>query len=256
MSTKKVLITGMSGLIGGVVRKQLEGRYDLRALNRSEVPGVTCHRADIADLEAIRPAFEGVDTVVHLAALARGDATWGEILHHNVTGTHNVFEASRQAGVKRVVFASSGAAVSGWEREEPYKALVEGRYEAVPKTWQKLTHASPVRPSGLYGCSKVWGEALARHFSDAFGLSILCLRIGAVNREDRPRSPRHFSAWCSQRDIAQMVERCVEAPVAVRFDIFYGVSDNRWSYRDVDHARQVVGFAPQDSAEAYREKHG
>lgn len=252
MTLKKVLITGMSGLIGGTVRKQLEGRYDLRALNRREVPGVTCHRADIADLEAIQPAFAGVDAVVHLAAIALGNATWEETLHHNVIGTHNVFEASRRAGVRRIVYASSGAAVSGWEQEEPYRALVEGRYEEVPQTWKKLTHESPVRPSGLYGCSKVWGEVLARHFSDAYDLSILCLRIGTVNQDDRPVHPRHFSVWCSQRDIVQMIEKCIEAPVHVRFDIFYVVSDNRWSYRDVAHAREVVGFVPQDTAEAYR----
>ncbi len=48
----------MSGLIGGVVRKQLEGKYELSALNRSNVPGVKCLQADIADLDAIQPAFE------------------------------------------------------------------------------------------------------------------------------------------------------------------------------------------------------
>lgn len=56
--SKKILITGMSGLIGGVVRKQLEGKYELSALNRSNIPGVKCLQADIADLDAIQPAFE------------------------------------------------------------------------------------------------------------------------------------------------------------------------------------------------------
>ena len=56
-----VLVTGMSGLIGRALRKHLEGRYTLRALNRSAVAGVPCHQADIADLDAIQPAFAGVD---------------------------------------------------------------------------------------------------------------------------------------------------------------------------------------------------
>ena len=56
--SKKILITGMSGLIGGLVRKQLEGKYELSALHRSNVPGVKCFQADIADLDAIQPAFE------------------------------------------------------------------------------------------------------------------------------------------------------------------------------------------------------
>lgn len=254
MIQKHVLITGMSGLIGGIVRQRLEGKYELSALNRRDVPGVPCHRADIADLEGILPAFVGKDVVIHLAAIAQADASWEDVLHHNVIGTYNVFEASRRAGVKRVIYASSGATVSEWEREMPYQALAAGRYEEVPETWETLTHVSPVRPSGLYGCSKVWGEILARHFTDTCDLSILCVRIGAVTRENRPSQPRHFSVWCSQRDIAQMIERCIKASENLKFDIFYAVSNNRWSYRDLEHARQVIGFEPQDAAEEYREE--
>ncbi len=249
---QKVLITGMSGLIGGVVRRHLEDRYPLIALNRRAVPEIECHLADIADLEAIQPAFVEVDTVVHLAALARGDAPFDAILHHNIIGTYNVFEAARRAGVKRIIAASSGSAVSNWERDMPYQALVQGRYDETPSTWEKLNHETPVRPSGLYGCSKVWLEALGRHFSDTFDLSVICLRIGAVNQEDKPRDARQFSVWCSQRDIAQMVERCIAAPLSLRYEIFFAVSDNKWSYRDVEHARKQVGYEPLDAAEAHR----
>src|SRR5262249_13036922 len=70
MTPKRVLITGMSGLIGGIMREVLASRYDLVALNRRPVPGVRCVQADIADLQAIRPAFADVDVVLHLAALA------------------------------------------------------------------------------------------------------------------------------------------------------------------------------------------
>ena len=249
MSQKRLLITGMSGLIGGAVRRHLEGTYTLRALNRREVPDVDCHCADISDLDAIRPAFEGVDTVVHLAAIVQVQGGWENILKYNVEGTYNVFEAARQAGVKRIVYASSGSTVSGWEKEMPLKDVVEGQYDG---DWQPLTHESPVRPKELYGCSKVWGEALGRHFSDAHGLSVICLRIGHVSKEDRPTSNRDYSVWCSRRDIAQMVARCIEAPEDLMYDIFYAVSNNKWSYRDIEHARQVVGYIPQDSAEDYR----
>src|SRR6266851_10379143 len=103
MAKPRVLVTGMSGLIGRALRKQIEDRVELSALNRSMIEGVPCHRADIADLEAILPAFEGVDTVVHLVAIARFNATWEEVLNDNVIGTYNVFEAARRAGVKRIV---------------------------------------------------------------------------------------------------------------------------------------------------------
>jgi NAD+ dependent glucose-6-phosphate dehydrogenase len=251
MTRPTVLVTGMSGLIGGALRKHLAGRYELRALNRRVVEGVPCHRADIADLAAIEPAFTGVDAVVHLAASVGSSAPFDEILRTNVVGTHNVFEAARRAGVRRVVYASSGATVSAYERDMPYRALAEARYDEVG-AWTMLTHETPVRPAGLYGVSKVWGETLARHYADAHGLSVICVRIGHVTAEDRPRAPRDFSVWCSQRDIVRMLEACLQAPDALRFDVFFAVSNNKWNYRDLDHPRQVLGFEPLDAAEAYR----
>ncbi len=251
MAGRVVLVTGLSGLIGRALRKQVDGRYDLRALNRSAVEGLPYHRADIADLEAIKPAFAGVETVVHLAAQV-GNPAWEAVLRHNITGTYNVFEAAREAGVKRVVFASSGAAVSGIEADKPYSDLVAGRYEGLT-SWPLLTHLSPLRPSGLYGASKVWGEALGRHYTDAHGLSVICVRIGRVHAEDRPRSAREFSVWCSQRDIARFLESCVEAPETVRFEIFFCASRNKWGYRDLEHPRAILGWEPVDAAEDHRQ---
>ena len=252
MAGRSVLVTGMSGLIGRALRSLLQGRFDLRALNRGAVEGLPCHRADIADLGAIEPAFAGVDTVVHLAAeLGSPNPPWNRLLQSNVTGTYNVLEAARKAGVKRVVFASSGATISAIEADTPYSDLVAGRYDGLAR-WPMMTHLSPVRPAGLYGVSKVWGEALGRHYADAHGLSVVCVRIGRVHAEDRPTSPRDYSVWCSQRDIARLIERCIEAPEALRFDIFFGTSRNKWGYRDLEHPRAVLGWQPEDAAESYR----
>jgi nucleoside-diphosphate-sugar epimerase len=249
---RTLLVTGMSGLIGHALRTHLDGRYALRALNRRPVEGVPCHRADIADGAAIEPAFAGVDTVVHLAADASSpNPPEDSVMRNNVLGTLNVYEAARKAGVKRVVFASSGATVSAIERDKPYSDLVAGRYEGL-KSWPMVTHLSPVRPAGLYGVSKVWGEALGRHYADAHGLSVICVRIGRVNAEDRPLSPRDFSVWCSQRDIVTLLERCVAAPPSVRYEIVFGTSRNKWGYRDLEHSRAVLGWEPLDSAENYR----
>ncbi len=250
MAKTHVLVTGLSGLIGRAFLKQVDGRYDLRALNRSAVEGLPCHQADIADLGAIKPAFAGVDTVVHLAAQV-GNPAWEAVLRHNITGTYNVFEAAREAGVKRVVFASSGAAVSAIESDKPYSDLVAGRYEGL-QSWPILTHLSPLRPSGLYGASKIWGEALGRHYADAHGMSVICVRIGRVHAADRPQSAREFAVWCSQRDIARFLESCVEAPESVRFDIFFCTSRNKWGYRDLEHPRAVLGWEPVDAAEDHR----
>jgi nucleoside-diphosphate-sugar epimerase len=248
---RNVLVTGLSGLIGGALREHLGRDHDLRGLNRRAVPGVPTHQADIADLAAIQPAFTGIHTVVHLAAIADGSAPWEQVLRANVIGTYNVFEASRRAGVRRVIYASSGATVSGWEREAPYSALVAGRYDEAG-AWPAMTHETPVRPAGLYGASKVWGEALARHYADAHGLSAICVRIGHVTEKDRPQTVRDFSVWCSQRDIARMIRLAIEAPETLRFEVVFATSRNRWGYRDLEHARRVLGFEPIDAAEDHR----
>ena len=243
----KVLVTGMSGLIGKAVHKELKDDYELSALNRSAIDGVACVQADISDMDAIRAAFEGIDQVVHLAAIAHGGPDWDQLLTFNVIGTYNVFEAARQAGVRRVIYASSGATIAGYERQEPYKALSEGRYEDAGE-WDNLTHES-LYPRGIYGCTKVWAEALARHFSVSAGMSMIGLRIGAVNEEDRPLQIRQKSVWCSQRDVSRIVRACLVAPDEVRYDIFFVVSDNQYSYRDMSHAKEVLGFEPMDSAD-------
>lgn len=252
MALKKVLITGASGLVGKVFLNHARGKYELSALNRRHIEEIECHQADIANLNAIQPAFKGKETVVHLAALAKLGAGFDELLAHNVIGTYNVFEAAKRAGVKRVVFASSGATVTGWESEWPFNALVEGRYNDAPESWHKVTHETPTRPAGFYGWSKVVGESLARHYSDAHGMSMICLRLGRVNPENRPVDSRNFSVWCSYRDVSQLIERCIDAPDDIKFDIFYAVSNNKWSYRDIAHARDVVGYEPRDTAEEYR----
>jgi nucleoside-diphosphate-sugar epimerase len=242
---KRILVTGMSGLIGGLAGRKLAEKYEVRALNRRAVAGVVTFQADITDLEAIRPAFEGVNTVVHMAAYL-GDANSTQQISVNVWGTYNVFEAARKSGVRRVVFGSSGATMHNYERDEPFKAMVEARYDDIPEPQPLLTHLSPVRPNGLYGCAKIWGEALGRYYSEEYGMSVLCIRLGRVTLEDQPHDARHAAVYLSHRDAVQIVERCVAAPDDVRFDIFYGVSNNRTRFRDISHAREVIGYIPQD----------
>lgn len=250
---KKVLITGMSGLIGGLLRQHLEtrGGYDLSALNRRAMDGVRCFQADIADAEAIKPAFAGQDVVVHLAAYLGSD-DWQGQLAGNVIGTYNVFEAARLAGVKRVVFASSGNAVRGFEQVAPYDAIAAGRYDEVPEGFSRVTHEM-AWPSGIYGAAKIWGEALGRHYADACGLSVLCVRIGMVRKENRPQQPRDYSIYLSHRDVVQILTQCIEAPDDLRYDVFLATSNNQWGYRDLEHAQQVLGYVPQDSADTFRE---
>lgn len=257
-----VLITGMSGLIGGVLKDRLisEGGYELTALNRSKVHGVKCVQADISDLEAIKAAFNGVDVVVHLAAYlgqnrpnrASGiyQDDWEGQLNGNIIGTYNVFEAARLAGVKRVVFASSGNVIRGFERDEPYRAISEARFDDVPSEIPMITHEM-TRPHAIYGVAKVFGESLGRYYSDAHGMSFLCVRIGVVKQSNMPEAPRDRAIYLSHDDVTTMLKLCIDAPDDLKYDIFFATSNNKYSYRDISHAREVLGYEPKDSGDDF-----
>lgn len=234
----------MSGIIGGVAGSDLAVDYKVRALNRRPVNGFETVSADITDLEAIKPAFEGVDTVVHMAAYLGPDDQ--QQLEVNVRGTYNVFEAAREAGVRRIVFGSSGSTMHAYETEEPFLAMTEARLADIPEPHPVLTHLDPPRPDNTYGAVKLFGEGLGRSFAEQHGISVICIRLGRVRMEDRPLNAREAAVYLSHKDAAQVVRRCVEAPDSVMFDIVFGVSDNFTRFRDLEHAREVVGYEPID----------
>ena len=265
-SKKRVLITGAHGLIGNLVYARLSAQpdqYDVQGLDKNAepsahtapgarvtIPPERLHVADLGDVAALLRAMSGAHTVIHLAADPNGRAGWESVLANNIIGTHNVFEAARQAGVQRVIFASTNQVVFGYGGDEARLALAAGRMADVSLGAPRpIEHTQPTRPLNDYACSKVFGEALAHMYAYTHGLSCVCLRIGWVVPDDQVPSPRAATLWCSQRDIVQLVERCVNAPDSLRFDVFFGQSDNQHNFVDIDHARQVLGYAPQDRAE-------
>ena len=259
------MVTGVYGQIGGATYFRLiesPDTYDAYGLARRrepsknvpeawrmEVPEEKFTLSDMSDLDEVTQAMEGMDTVVHMAAMPNLSRGWEGILESNMIGAYNIFEGCRLAGVKRIIYASSIQASSGYSSVEPYKAIVQGRYEDVPDPIPLVTHEMPTWPTNIYAASKVWGEALSRTYADSHGMSCICLRIGWVRPDDRPPDLQRAYVWCSQRDIVQLIERCINAPEHVRFDIFYGMSDNRYRWVDIEHAREVVGYVPQDRGE-------
>ena len=253
-----LLITGASGLIGSVLRTHLgeTGRYaisgvDARPLDDDSLASFTL--ADCFDYDDMAPAFEGQDAVVHLAANAPVETPWPDVLRNNIASTHNVYEAARQHGVKRVVFASSNHAVGNFELDEPYKSIGIGDYSLInndPANIPQVDHHVPIRPDSDYGVSKVFGEATGRYYNEHFGLEVACLRIGSVVPQNRPTNIRAYATWLSHRDLAHLVDRCLTADLS--FEIFYGVSNNRWRFWDIDHARKTIGYNPQDRAENFK----
>ena len=256
MGRKRVLITGADGLVGTLIRRRLADEHDLRLLTHGPIDEPS-HVADIADLEAIVPAFEGIDSVVHLAAVPDVEAPWEEVLPANIVGVRNVFEAARLGGVGQVVFASSNHVIGMYEREgapEIYDVDDPREYDQ---------RVEP-RPDSLYGVSKGFGELIGRFYADSFGMRVICLRIGSVL--DRPdadvmkelthpsddpakleRRRRLGAIWQSHRDCAQLVARALDAD-DVPWAIVYGVSDNARRFWDLSSARELLGYQPQDGA--------
>lgn len=236
-------------MIGGALREALGGEHELTAFNRSEVAGVAGIRADLSDRKALANAVSGQDVVIHLAAKAGENYSWEDLRDTNIEGTRNVFTAATEASVARVVFASSGATVAGWETDEPYRSLIEGRYENLPADWPLINVDQAPRPLGVYGSSKVWGEALARHFADTTGTTFINIRIGYVNAEDKPVGPRQRSVWCSQADVVNAIKLAAVQEIDTNYATFFASSNNRYGYRDLSHGKALLGFVPEDAAD-------
>jgi NAD+ dependent glucose-6-phosphate dehydrogenase len=235
---KRVLITGAAGRIGSSLAEQLKDRYDLRVHYHHTIPEQPpvddIAIADVSVFEQIAPALQGMDAVVHMAGEPSTRASWENVRARNIDGTYNVLEAARQAGVKKVVFASTNHVMGMYDRDQQWP----------------IYSGQPVRPDSLYGVSKAFGEALGRHYYDRFGLSVICLRIGWFLPEPRDEIGRWM--WLSPRDCAQVTWRAIESDVG--FGIFYAISANGGRHWDITDTMEKLGYRPEDDAEQYAEQ--
>jgi len=183
----KYIVTGGAGFIGSaLVRGLLEhdasaqievidNLYSGHEKNLAEVRSrVVLHRTDIRCADPLRDIVNGADVVFHLAAIPSVPRSIYEpVPSHqvNIDGTFNVFHASAQAGVRRVVYAASSSAY--------------GETEVLPKV-ETMTPS----PKSPYAAQKLMGEYYASVFSSCFGLEAVSLRFFNVygERQD-PNSP-------------------------------------------------------------------
>jgi UDP-glucose 4-epimerase len=232
-----VLVTGASGNIGTHFAEHADQKYSLRLMVqeidekaeriRSRGELVT---GDLADLDGLKKLCDGVDTVVHLAANPSPSAAWASVRDDNITGTYHTFVAAKAAGVRRIIYASSIHAVSGYPEDVQVKT------------------SEPVNPGDLYGVSKCFGEALGRYLAEQEGVSVICLRIGAFQPVKNMQDPEKLSlldAWVSHRDLQQLIEKCIDDE-RLQFAIFMGLSNNAFKRLDISDARELVGYQPQD----------
>lgn len=253
-SKPRVAITGAGGMIGRILQEHLADRYEVVGLDRRRRRrGGSWRRVDLSSAEKAAKAIRGAELVIDLAADPSPTLPWKRAYRNNISTTFNVLEAARLAGARRVVYASSNHVTGVYEREQPFEAIVEGRYDELdPDAIPRITTADPIRPDGPYGLSKAFGEAAGRWFADEYGLSVLCLRIGTVNGVDRPRNVRQFATLLTHRDLAALVTACLEAPDTLLFGVYYGVSGNTWRFWDIENARRELGYEPQDDTERWR----
>jgi len=232
---KRVLLTGAAGDVGRRLRKLLGPVYPDLKLSDIKTPADLGANerfipADLADLEQVEAAVDGVEGIIHLGGFSV-EGPWETILQSNIIGCYNLFEAARRKGVKRVVFASSNHAVGFYPR------------------YRRIGTDVTVRPDSRYGVSKAFGEALGALYADKHGLRVLCLRIGHVL--DQPADRRRLSIWLKPEDLAQLVRIGLEHP-ELRFEIFYGTSLNERSWWDNGRAH-AYGYRPTGRAEDHRD---
>ncbi len=170
----KVLITGALGELGADLCPQLAREFELRRTDlRAEmlVEGDDYLRADLTRPEQLPRLLEGVEAVVHLAALLPHGYTPAEFMDANAKATTLLAAASAEAGVRRFVYASTIWA-TGRGQQEGYLPVDE---------------KAPWRPICMYGHSKLLGELGCEFYARNCGLSVVVLRLCGYHRQAAAR---------------------------------------------------------------------
>ena len=230
----RLLLTGAAGGRGCELRRRLKAHCAVLRLSDiadlgTAGPGEELMPVALEKADAVLALLAGVDAVVHLGGISV-EGPFEAIVHANIVGTYNLYEAARRHGVKRVIFASSNH-VTGFYRQD----------EVIDATM-------PMRPDGHYGLSKAFGENLAQFYFDRYGLETVSLRIGSSFPE--PADRRMLATWLSYDDLERLVLASLTAPV-VGHSVIYGMSDNATTWWDNTPARHI-GYRPQDSSEPFR----
>lgn len=231
---RTILLTGAAGGVGTLMRGLLPSYgYELRLLDMVPIDGEPgAITADLGDRDALRAAVRGVDAIVHLAGISL-ESTFDKILKANIEGTYNLYEAAREEGVRRIVFASSNHAVGFTPRPQ-------GDDPLIPVD-------TPRRPDTFYGLSKCFGEDLAQLYADLHGIETVSIRIGSCFPE--PATVRALSVWMSPADGARLFHAALTAEVTGH-TVVYGSSANTRLWWDLGPAR-ALGYEPQDDSEVF-----
>jgi uronate dehydrogenase len=238
MSTpfKRILLTGAAGGLGKILRERIKPWAEIvRVSDLADLgparAGEEVVQCDLADKDAVMALMEGVDAVLHFGGISV-EAPFGPIMQANILGVANLYEAVHKCGVKRVIFASSNHTM--------------GFY----RTTDMVDADMPLRPDGMYGISKVFGEAMSRDYYDRFGIETVCIRIGSSFPE--PVNPRMMVTYFSYDDLVEMLRCSLFAP-RVGHTIAFGVSNNKAKWWD-DRKGAHLGYVAKDSSTVFEGK--
>lgn len=234
----RILITGAGGRVATAFRQFAGHRYAFRLAEKNidmlnELrPEDQALAFDISDIEACRTACANIDTVLHLAAEPALDTKFhASLMNNNILGTFNIFRAAKDAGCKRVVFASSSLAVEGY-----------------PLNYQVRPEDAP-RPKNMYGASKAFGEGIAAYFAYQEGLSALSVRIANCTTLEKGQqiSARDLSTFLSHRDAADLLDRCIRI-TDVQYAVVHGISNNQYKRLSLEETTRLLDYYPEDDA--------
>ncbi len=231
--TRPVLLTGASGALGRKLAAFLGARgWTLRLTDIAPFPdpmpaNASFVRADLEDGVAILRAAEGCGMILHFGGVSV-EKPFEEVIGPNIRGIYHIYEAARREGA-RVLFASSNHAIGFHERDQP------------------LDDDCQPLPDGYYGLSKVYAEMMGRMYWFKHGVESVSVRIGSCFPE--PTEQRMLSTWLSYDDLGRLCERAALAERTGCAVIWGASANSRTFWRD--DARALIGWAPQDSADAY-----
>lgn len=286
MVKMKVLLTGASGYIAGLLLPTFRERYDLtlldvRTTDRDGNPVADVQIADLSnpDRDEYRTFFRSNDAVVHCGFVRAEDESDADARFSaeftNVQMAYNVYQTSVEESVGRVVVASSNHAADYYE-----PLILDHKMDIVMPEMRPFS-------DNYYGWSKEAYEHLGFVFAigkmaegSGYNMNVLAnpdesaakvqrnpleniqLRIGAPRETDLSnctpgdltRVRRALAAYISQRDLCQLFVRSIEAKDirdehGVPFQVFYGISGNNHAYWSITNARRVLGYEPQDNSD-------
>jgi nucleoside-diphosphate-sugar epimerase len=209
-----VVVTGSAGKIGSVLTEDA-GPHEVREFDLPEY--------DMLDLSSVVRRCRGADALIHLAGQFAAENIFTDVIDPaNVEMDLNAYRAATQAGLTRVIVASSVHADQFYLHSGP-EPLHPSRPHPVP--------------TGPYGARKQMLEALGRHYCATAGLDVIAIRFGGVNRHDTiPDDPAEAAVRLTRADCRAVLLAAIEAPVVPgRFSVLYAVSDNPQRHHDLEN---------------------